>query len=417
MQRDTCIRRMAALAGLFLALGASAQEPSYRPEEIFVPQTSEFTQHHPLAGITSFDLSPDGKTLAVEFGTQEPDKTIGAWVAVWDVNQQRLIGAKQVDRDIPYIVWYRRKIGFSPDGRMLLVLTGPRLVALSFPELKILYAFEDRVLPENAQNQMFIEGFAIAANRLAILRQYDNNSDHSYSLEVKIVDLDSGRVLARWSKSGYSRSISLSPDGNLLALTINPVPWGERNIPAGENNGFIVKPDSGEIVRALNLGYAAGDAEFLPGGTELITVPIDHGEAQFYPQDAVKVWNVKTGQVERKLGYPKYGVRGAMSISANGEWAAVTNVWLNPMDLKFDRGPTRGYARLLVWNLASGRLVYDSGNLGREYNLGGAPIDLLMGAGPPAVLVRMSASGNRLALGGELISVYSVETARPGPGS
>lgn len=431
MQMNTRIRWIGALAVLFLALAATGQEPRYRVQEIFVPQTSEFTQHHPGSGPGQFDLSPDGKTVAVEFVTQEPDKRFGVWVALWDVNMQRLIGSQQVEHDIPTIIsyavssrpsqpfpvpYYVAGLRFSPDGRMLFELTGPSLVALSVPELKILYSIEDRVTAENMTKQMFIEGFAMAANRLAILEQISHGAPQCFddppscSLKVMIADLDSGRILAEWRKPGISHSIALSPDGNLLALTISPRAWGYFGVPTGTKDVFIVRPETGEVVTALSSGYVPADAEFLPEGTELVTTPFG---AQNASQATVKVWNLKTGELERQLSYPKHGVRGDMSISANGKWLAAADLWINAMDLRFDRTNPRGYAHLLLWNLSSGKLVYDSGNLGPEYVIGGNPIGMIVGQWEPQILVRMSASGDRLAVGGKIISVRSLETDIP----
>jgi len=405
MRRTTCFT-CAIMAGILLLTSrVSAQEPSYRLREIFAPQTSEFTERHP--GVTnSFDLSPDGKKLAVEFGTQEPDKTIGAWVAVWDVDTERLIAATQVDQKIPNLMWYRHEVRFSPDGRVLLVLTGPSVVALSSSELKILYTLEDRVLPENAQKEMLIEGFSVAVNRLAVLKQYDHNSGHAPSLEVEIANLESGNVIADWIKPGLSHSIALSSDASLLALTMNPGPWGVRNIPLGADNIFVVKTDSGDVVRAFNSGSAAGNAEFVGGSTALITMPI---YSDFEPGDKATLWNVKTGHFNQTVGYPKYGLRGGMSTSANGELLAVAAFWLNPADVRLDRDNPRGGARLLLWTLPKGKLIYESEKLGQEYDLGRLPMSLSWGFMTPPVLVRMSASGDRLAFGGQLISVNSVE--------
>jgi hypothetical protein len=404
----------AVTALLLFAAGVSAQSQSYNLREIFVPQTSQFTQQHPGV-IQAFDLSPDGKTLAVEFGVPESGKmvdgwkTAGSWVALWDVDKERLIGTKQIDLHIPHIVWYRQHIRFTADGHMLLVLTGPHLVALSFPDLKILYTFEERIQPDDARNQMFLEGFSAAANRLAILKQYDHNSGHSPSLEVKVTDLETGKVLSRWSRLGLCESIALSPDASLLALTINPGPWGtKKKIPAGENNVFIVRPDSGEIVRAFNSGYAAANSEFLGGSTTLITIPTYNMLA---PEDEVELWDAKTGQLKQQLAYPKYGVRGGVSATADGKLLAVAAFWLNPTDVRLDRDNPRGGSRLLIWALPDGNPAYASEELSQEYDLGGLPMSFLLGGargGQPPVLVRMSASGDRLAFGGQLISVNAV---------
>jgi hypothetical protein len=396
--------------------------------EIFVPQTSELSQpNHPFGASGAFDLSPDGKTLAVEFGTREPDKRITDWVALWDIESQRLIATKEVEPDEPKqtlsfgvcrdalcltktklpapvaISWQSKNIRFSPDGRELLVLTGPSLVALSFPELKVLYAVEDRVTEENIFTQMFIEGFAMAANRLAILEQISHNSDQCCALKVILAELDTGRILGQWSRPGMSQSIALSPDGKLLALTISP--WGVKKIPARENNIFLLKPESGEVVRAFNSGFAAGNAEFLGGSTTVLTVPTNN---MFATKDEIKVWDASTGQLKQELCYPKYGLRGGVSASANGKLLAVAAYWLNPWDVRLDRTNPRGGTSLLLWDLSTNSLVYSSPRLGQEYNLGGLPINLSWGFLHPPILVRMSASGDRLAFGGQVISVNAV---------
>jgi hypothetical protein len=123
---------------LLSAATASAQGRDARVTEIFVPQTSEFTQQHP-GGVWSFDLSPDGKILAVEFGTHVPDANtkygrFGCWVALWSVDAERLIATQQLEDDLPtYKVgkygqglpyrFYQHKLRLSADGQMLLVLT------------------------------------------------------------------------------------------------------------------------------------------------------------------------------------------------------------------------------------------------------------------------------------------------------
>lgn len=407
MQRYLYFGCAATFAVLLFTISVSAQGQVYRLNEIFVPQLSQFTQQHPGV-VHSFDMSPDGKTIAVEFGTQEREKTSGSgtWVTLWDVDGKKLIGTKQIDSDIPNIVWYRHKIRFAPNGHMLVALTGPRLVVMSFPDLKILYAFEERVQPENAQNQMFLEGFSTAANRLAILEQYDHNSGHSPSLELKIADLENGKVLSRWSKSGLSESIAFSPDASLLALTINPGPL--KKIPAGVDNIFIVMPGAGEVVGAINSGYAAGNSEFLGGDAILVTVATN---SMLDPQDAIKVWDVKTRQPKQQLAYPQYGLRRGVSASADGKVIAVAAFWLNPTDVRLDRDNPRGGSRLMLWTLPNGNLVYTSDKLGQEYNFGGLPMNLSWGGawgGEPPVLVRVSASGDRLAFGGALISVNAV---------
>jgi hypothetical protein len=415
----------------FVVSAASTQEPG-GVRELFVVQNSDFTTQHP-GGVESFDLSPDGKTLAVEFGTHVPDANgkygkFGVWIALWNVDTQRLVAAQQVEDDLPVygegynkglpFAKYEHNLRFSPDGRALIVLTGPRLVALSLPALKPLWALVDNpVNPDSGERQMVFTDFSVSvqADRVAVLREYIRGDLPMYnsgrvdvgSLEVIIASLSDGKVLARWGQPGHSESIALSPEGNLLALVMYPVLPGSAVIPTGENNVFLLKPNTGEVVSAFNTGYEAGDAKFLPGGEALITVPADHGaQPQFYPRDVIRIWSVATRQVTRELGYPEYGVRSPsdIAISANGEWLAVADPWHNPTDIRSDRDIIRGWVRLLVWNVPTRKLVHASDDLGPSYALQSGLPRLF---GRP-VLVRMAGSGNRLAVGGELISVYSI---------
>jgi len=420
---------IAVVVALWLPVSAGGPgESGYAVKEIFVPQTSDLSRpNHPFGASGAFDLSPDGKTLAVEFGTREPDKRITDWVALWDVESQRLVATKEVEHDEPKqtlsfsfsrdapktklpfpvpIFWQSKNIRFSPDGRRLLVLTGPSLVALSFPELKVLYTVEDRVTEENVFTQMFIEGFAMAANRLAILEQISHNSDQCCALKVILTDLDAGKVLGQWSRPGdMSQSIALSPDGKLLALTINPGWDGPKKIAAGKNNIFIVKPETGETVRAINSGYAAGNAQFIGGGSRLVTVATNN---MMETWDAVQVWDVDSGKLEQKFGYAKYGLRGGVATSSDGKLLAMAAFWLIPTDVKLDRNNPRGGARLLLWALPDGKLVYESEKLDQKYDMGGLPINMSWGFLSPPILVRMSAAGDRLAFGGRQISVNAV---------
>ena len=133
----------AAVIGLTLPVSAGGPRKSgYDLRGIFVPQTSELSQpNRPFGASGAFDLSPDGKTLAVEFGTRELDKRFTDWVALWDVESQRLVATKEVEHDEPKqtlsssfsrdavktkltvpvpIFWQSKNIRFSPDGRKLL---------------------------------------------------------------------------------------------------------------------------------------------------------------------------------------------------------------------------------------------------------------------------------------------------------
>jgi hypothetical protein len=141
------------------------------------------------------------------------------------------------------------------------------------------------------------------------------------------------------------------------------------------------------------------------GSATLLTVPTNN---MLETWDAVQLWDVNTGKLEQKVGDPKYGLRGGVATSSDGKLLAMAAFWLNPTDVKLDRDNPRGGARLLLWTLPDGKLIYESEKLDQEYDMGGLPVNLSWGFLSPPILVRMSSAGDRLAFGGKLISVEAV---------
>lgn len=385
--------------GLVLSLPIAGhtqeQPPPVSLQEIYVVQNTEFSGRFPHAEVRSFDLSPDGKTVAVEFEVWEGEGLEAIWVALWDVEARRLQSAKRLegpDREVGRFSQYGYQVRFSRDGSMLFVLTGPRLVALKLPDLEEHYTVEAPAARDDIPSRLFIYKFSIAtpANRLALLYVY--HRVYSATYEVKILDSKNGEVLQRWRGAGQAVNISLSAEGKRVAVSV--VSGVARS---DKNNVLIFDVSSGDLVRTLNPQYATGSLQFVGNGNQLATVARYHEVPEYYRTDTIKLWDVATGEVLKKLGYGEHGLRGALSASHNGALLAATAEWSNPSDIRWDRDDIRGFTRFLLWGLPGGKPLFISSDLPRE---------MLSIMSEAKFLIRLSADGTRFAVGGELISVY-----------
>jgi WD40 repeat protein len=374
-------------------------------KELEVLQISAFTDRFPAAFVKSFDLSPDGKTVAVEFETYEGEGNRGIWIALWSLNERaelrRFERLEGPGRDILRDNSYQFRVRFGPDGQMLFVLTGPRLVALALPTLEVSYAIEAPVPPGRRGKGPYIHDFSIAleVERIAIHYQSGLYPDPD-TLEIQILDSKTGELKVRWSRPGYFASFALSPDGSLLAAASNPIKRGLR-VP-DKPNAFVFDSSTGKQLRAINTGFMLRHVYFMPDGNRLLTCAGDSGFADDFKNDAIKIWDLQEGKLAQKLSYGEFGIRGQAAISASGTRLVTITEWQNPDDRRQDRDVIRGFARFLIWDLEKPKLEFISAPL-----QGGIESPVSEGR----FLVRLSADGKRLVVGGERISLYSVEQA------
>lgn len=394
-----------ATLALCLAVGSTAQGkgPKVKVREVFVHNASvvhnsEYASRFRGANTLSFDLSPDGKTLAVELETFEEQRRQGVWVALWDVETKQLRSVKRLEGPVGEVfphAQYGTQVRFTHDSRMLIVLTGPRFVALKLPDLEEHYAVEAPAARDDSPSRLFIYKFSIAtpANRLALLYVY--HRVYSASYEVKILDSKNGEVLQHWRGAGQAAHISLSAEGKRVAVSV--VSGVARS---DKNNVLIFDASSGDLVRILNPQYATGSLQFVGNGNQLATVARYHMVPKFYRTDTIKLWDVSTGEVLREIGYRKYGIRGALAISSNGGRLGAITEWDNPMAIRMDWSWPPGFTRFLIWALPTGESLFVSQNL-RGHGL--------WNSADGEFPLRFSADGTRFAVGSNPITVYSFE--------
>ena len=204
---ERCLKFMIGIVVLIMLPSAmrlaQAEGAQVEVKEVYEVQLSEFTERFTFPEVKSFDLSPDGKTLAVEFYVGDRGKSVGIWIVLWDVDAGRMVSSKRLEvrsrRDIGYLPRFGFGIRFSYDEKMFLVLTGPQLVGLSFPDLEIQYTIEPL---RGHRREMFITHFAMAsqARRIAVVHHALRKGPAIH--DARILNVDTGETIQGWRSKG-----------------------------------------------------------------------------------------------------------------------------------------------------------------------------------------------------------------------
>ena len=383
---------------LFLAAYPSAAGPSARVDSVFSIRAADFPEKYPATFVKAFDLSPDGKVLAVEFEVWEGKGLTAIWVALWTTEDSSLISHKRLEgpgKDILANVQYSYDIRFTRDGRKLLVLTGPRLLTVDVDTLDTLHSINSEAPQAWSPKGLVIRNFSISRDSRILAVLYDFHALYSPSSTIRLFDFQCGRVLTEWTIEGTARSMSLSPDGERIVLSMNSVIAG-RKVPAEVQNVLLVDTRA-KTLRGFNTGYLAADAQFLPDGKQIVTISANVAEWRLYSEDTLKIWDAESAELLEELHYEKYGIRGTLAVAHEAPLLAVSTGWANPTDIKLDRDVTRGFDRLQLWDISTGKLLFVSSDLVDD------SLSRLV-----VFLTRVSASGTKVAVGGTIVHVYRI---------
>lgn len=395
----------AGIVGCIVLLCTISVMPSPEPELLFTIQARDFPETFSAVFLRSYDISPNGKRIAVVFETWE-GKGGGVWLGFWDIESSRLISHIRLegpDKNILVSAQETVDVRFSPDGSMVLVLTGSQLLSVNASSLDVIYSIKPKTTHREGVKPTFIRAFSNASDdsRIAVLDVY--HKVHSRSSIVRIFNTDSGSLSREWTFKGTLTDISLSPDGQNVLLVARSVTPGEE-VPPGVKNVLLVDADTGKRLAGLHTGYLAKDAEFLTGGRSVITVSANVGEWVHFPTDTVKIWDIDSGELIKELTYRKDGIRGSIAVGSKTTLIAACSGHSNVLELALDLSDVGGYNRLFVWDYVSGELIFVSPDItcGTErffYNS----------------LVRMSADGQVVAAGGTIVHIYRMNksTKRP----
>ena len=236
-------------AGSFQA-SSSGNQPSVEREELLSVGPGDLPGHFP--SVLAFDVSPDGRTLAVEFiAADEQGKQI-LQIGEWNLSAELRKTIVTVEGPAKLLMsnpQFQYDLRFSPDGLDLVALTGTRLVILN---AKTLTSSREIGLPSEAVPQPQFSGvldrFGISGDgsKLAVISRGVGPTCGDRSA-FRLFDLKSGELLSNWHFHGCTAGVSLSQNGThaILSLRANQVEhW----------RGELVDSATGELLRTFRDG-------------------------------------------------------------------------------------------------------------------------------------------------------------------
>jgi hypothetical protein len=319
------------------------------------------------ASIQAFDISPDGKLLAVLSQSESPRE---GWsrLVVQDVETGRTVmdlklntGPRPDIQQLP--PWYLPHVRFSADQRFLVVQDWQNVRVASLSNSQVESTFTSASAELNVP-------FSIlgAANNDLFLVSYGTNLPSNWGnkgfndlvnphVHNELVDISTGERKSSWASDDIPQS--LSPDGKFAAVS----DW-DGDTPLVEIE--IVDAGTGKEITTLRSGYkfkkpwapgVAGRvlAKFL-SADEILLSPDEHVDSTGHKSgDSIKIVRVPDGRLIRVIKPDDFGPMGEMATSAGGNCFVAVNWYISPRYAKRDAVPDSLPELLVFPDLGKGR--------------------------------------------------------------
>jgi hypothetical protein len=294
-------------------LGKGRQANQVRLKSVFSLGDNDVWKLHPWgAWLNSFDISPDGKTFAAEFEALQEEQKAAIWVGEWDMTAGRLIAEQRVEGPLsfkqlfpspPSRAQYGFDLRFTPDGRRLVALTGPRIRVLDAEKLELLYSISPGEIYPAPPEGVVIRQYLVSRDS-ELLAVFSTPGIYLRTpINVRLLSLGSGEKVAEYTLpvSG-SADFSLSPDASMVLMS----QWRFQQPEA--QYVLVVDSRTGESLRSINSGFGTRGgnygayAEFLDNDRIVVASRSSSGA----PHHALKIIDGHTGRVLQELGYSKH---------------------------------------------------------------------------------------------------------------
>jgi len=296
---------------------------------------------HNAAGIIDFAISPDDESIAVAFVAAEGKDNLGLWLAEWDIATKKMLAKTHLEKTIPsteaFPAFRNKKMQYDPGGSLILVRLGNNLYAFESATLGLRYCISNAGPPSDITIGGFERPFAISRDEstLAMLSgqsEYPKNTLGSISL----YDAKSGNELAHWPAPAHIATLSLSPDGRQVLVTVFD--------QTGPADILLLDSLSGHAIKTFVSGFSSGSGR---GVSSVLFVNADHfvaspgGETNSkgdYFGSSLKEFDSHTGNVTAELMYDKFGPSGSVWVSSKDSTVATLNLWRSHVKRRFNPG-------------------------------------------------------------------------------
>jgi hypothetical protein len=305
-----------------------------------------------------FDISPDGKTIAVAFQVGEGDKGVGVWFALWEIANKRLLSKTRIDGGLTVDEARNphsgREVRYSPNGEIIVVQSGPRVLMVQSKDLNRIKSIGPLPVEPSSKYGPAIWAFDISRDShcLAVLTRSVGRTRAIAG--VQVIDLTSGATTAQWSIQAAPSSIALSDDGSRVLLS---------DVRISDNqfaDVALFEAKTGAVLRGFSSGCpnldicGASDARFW-GKDRIVTVPkaATDGRGQFIAT-ALRIFDENTGLLIRELKPRRFSSTGAFTIANQAPLLATVNAWDTPSDVVSELNFRHARPEIWVFNLVDG---------------------------------------------------------------
>jgi WD40 repeat protein len=362
--------------------------------------TRQMLNAHPGAFVRNFDLSPDGRFIALLYGTADfnkklPDRDFIFWVGVWEIDSGKLVKEVQAAGPAKYRnlfpnPQYSTLMRFSEGGEYLAAVVGSNLKVLGVPGL-------ETYRTANAERGCAMRHVAFSQNGKVLAYTSSGDASPDQPVRVDVTDLQELRT-SNWKFQFAPHSLSLSPDGKRILFSAFPLMQGPPDADV-----LLFDTYSGKLLKSFDVNYpgghswGAGWVQFL-GPDRFMTSPSGSvNTANDLKRGTLKIWNIDTETLIQELSYGPYGMRGEFEAFATSPVVVAITSSEDPAKVGCDKD-CGGFTKWLLFDISKSEPVYVSDALHSGKS-----------AGPFDGEIRMSRNGKIVAVPmGEKVQLYGI---------
>jgi hypothetical protein len=279
--------------------------------------------------VQSFDLSPDGKTVALlvatGFKAQAP-----LWLVTEEIATKRFTAPRQIGHLTILNSNFSPQVRYTSDQQHLIVQDFQTIRVFdskSFDPVRTISSPSSgtSLLP------LFITG---ASNKDVFVCAFGSEQNlnprfHTTAVQVEVVDVSSGAVLGEWASEDVPQSIS--PNGDLVAVSSSQAQQGVLPLSVVDVHG--------QKVTELTGGYSFKDADqskplgrvigLFMGSQELLLAPDENVDSTGHHSGESLQLVSMTGKVEQSIKPRHFGSTGELAASADQKTALALS-WYVP---------------------------------------------------------------------------------------
>ena len=334
-----------ALALLPISLLLGQPSPQFVPvSEISDESLNSLVDH---AIVMSFDLSPDGRQVAI---LAIAGSKVGAplWVVTFDTRTTRVVASRELGPSVWLIsVNFHHQVVYSSDQRYLVVQDLREIKVLDARNLEPV-----RTIPIPASASRLVPLSVVGASKSDVfVCAFGSERQPQYGLlatpvQIEIVDVSSGKILDTWAAQDVPQAVS--PNGDLIAVSWWQTPNERRVVP------LAVFDRNGRKVADLDDGFSfsKGADQSKPLGRvlgrfvseeEIVAIPDEHTDDTGHQSgDNIRLVNVTGRQAQQTVSPGHFAPIGGMAVSGNGKTILVNSFYIPPRLLAQRHGPLHG---------------------------------------------------------------------------